>query len=78
MTSPIMADLQTHNCQKIFLQVNVKRGQIVLMDFIIYLQNLGDREPEKPKRPIYTSWLLNNYGQSRVDFENFFIPVWLK
>ena len=54
------------------------RGQIVLMDFIIYLQNLGDREPEKPKRPIYTSWLLNNYGQSRVDFENFFIPVWLK
>ena len=28
------------------------------MDFMIYLYNLGDRESEKPKRPVCTSWLL--------------------
>ena len=41
------------------------------MDFAICLYNLGDRESEKPKRPMCTSWLLNNYVQSRVNFENF-------
>ena len=39
------------------------------MDFMIYLHNLGNRESEKPKRPKLA--FLNNYGQSRVDFENF-------
>ena len=58
--------------KKITLQLNIKRSQPVHMDFMIYLHNLGDREPEKPKRPMCTSWLsLNNHGQSRFDFENF-------
>ena len=57
--------------KKIILQLNIKRSQSVHMDFVICLYNLGDRESEKPKRPMCTSWLLNNYVQSRVNFENF-------
>ena len=44
--------------KKNILQPTIKRSQSVHMDFTIYLDNLGDRESEKPKRPMCTSWPL--------------------
>ena len=44
--------------KKNILQPTIKRSQSVHMDFTIYLDNLGDRESEKLKRPMCTSWLL--------------------
>ena len=38
-----------------FILLNIKRSQSVHMDFMIYLHNLGDKESEKPKRPMCTS-----------------------
>ena len=59
MASPMMADFGDHIfLKKIILQLNFKRSQSVRMDFMICLCNLGDRESEKPKRPMCTSWLL--------------------
>ena len=55
----MMADFGDHKyVKKIILQLNIKRSQSVHMGFMIYLYNLGDRESEKPKRHICTSWLL--------------------
>ena len=51
MASPMMADFGGHDyIKKNILQFNIKRGQSVYMDFMIYLYNLGDREPKKPKK----------------------------
>ena len=59
MASPMMVDFGDHTyVKKIILQLNIKRSQSVHMDFVIYLYNLGDRDLEKPKRPMCTSWLL--------------------
>ena len=59
MASPMMVDFGDHTyVKKIILQLNIKRSQSVHMDFVICLYNLGDRESEKPKRPMCTSWLL--------------------
>ena len=61
----MLADFGDHTyVKKIILQLNIKRSQSVHMDFMI-----GDRESEKPKRPMLLS--LNNYDESRVNFENF-------
>ena len=59
MASPMIVDFGDHTfVKKIILLLNIKRSQSVHMDFMIYLYNLGDRESEKPKRPVCTSWLL--------------------
>ena len=59
MASPRMAGFCDDTyVKKIILQLNIKRNQPVHMDFMIYLHNLGDRESEKLKRPMCTSWLL--------------------
>ena len=59
MAYPMMVDFGDHTYQKkIILQLNIKRIRSVHMDFVICLYNLGDRESEKPKRPVCTSWLL--------------------
>ena len=59
MASPIMTDFGDHTyIKKFILELNIKRKQPAHMDFKIYLHNLGDRESEKPKRPMCTSWLL--------------------
>ena len=59
MASLIMVDFGDHTyVKKIYLQLSIKKGQPVHMDFMIYLHNLGDRESEKTKRPMFTSWLL--------------------
>ena len=52
MASSVMADFSDHTYVKKILQLNIKRRQPVLIDFMIYLHNLGDREPEKRKRPM--------------------------
>ena len=58
MGSPMMVDFGDHMSKKNILQLNIKRSQSVHMDFEICLYNLGDRESEKLKRPMCTSWLL--------------------
>ena len=60
MASRMMSDFGGHDyIKKIILQLNIKISQSVYMDFMIYLYNLGDREPKKtPKRPMQASWLL--------------------
>ena len=59
MASPIIADFGDHkNVKKNIVQLNSKRNQPVHMDFMIYWHNLGDRESEKPKIPMCTSWFL--------------------
>ena len=55
----IMVDSGDHKyVKKNILQLNINGSQSAHVDFIIYLYNLGDRESEKPKRPMCTSWLL--------------------
>ena len=44
--------------KKNILQLNIRRSQPVHMDFVICLYNLGDRQSEKPERPMCTSWLI--------------------
>ena len=59
MVSPMTVDFGDHKyVKKIILPLIIKRSQSVHMDFMIYLYNLGDRESEETKRPMYTSWLL--------------------
>ena len=58
MGSPMMVDFGDHMSKKNILQLNIKRSQSVHMDFEICFYNLGDRESEKLKRPMCTSWLL--------------------
>ena len=59
MAPPMMADFGDHTyIKKNILQLNTKRSQSVHIDFMIYLHNLGDKESEKPKRPMCTSWHL--------------------
>ena len=58
MGSPMMVDFGDHMSKKYILQLNIKRSQSVHMDFEICFYNLGDRESEKLKRPMCTSWLL--------------------
>ena len=59
MASLMMADYGEHiYIKKVILQLNITKSQSVHIDFMIYLHNLGDKESEKPKRPMSTSWLL--------------------
>ena len=50
--------MTTNTSKKFTLKFNIKRGQSVHIDVMIYLDNLGDKELEKPKRRMSTSWLL--------------------
>ena len=59
MAFPMMVDFGDHKyVKKNILQLNINGSQSAHMDFMIYLYNLGDRESEKPRRPMCTSWLL--------------------
>ena len=60
MASSMMVDFGDHIyiSKKFVLQLNIKRSQSVDIDFVIWLYNVGDRESEKPKRSMCTSWLL--------------------
>ena len=58
MASPMMADFGDHKyVEKFTLKFNIKRSQSDQIDVMIYLDNLGDKESEKPKRRMCTSWL---------------------
>ena len=55
MASPMMVNFFDHTyVKKFILQLHIKRS----MDFVICLYNLGDRETEKLKEPMCTSWIL--------------------
>ena len=76
MGSPMMVDFGDHTyVKKIILQLNIKRSQSVHMDFEICLYNLGDRESEKLKRPMCTSWIFAFSGVTKVRSQHVHIDV---
>ena len=59
MAPPIMADFGDHvYFKKKILQLSVKRSEPVHMDFMIYLNNLGNKDSENPKKPMNNGWVL--------------------
>ena len=53
MAPPIMPDFGDHvYFKKKILQLSVKRSEPVHMDFMIYLNNLGNKDSENPKKPM--------------------------
>ena len=61
MALPIMADFGDHvyfKKKKFFLQLSVKRSKPVHMDFMIYLNNLGNKDSENPKKSMSNGLLL--------------------
>ena len=54
-----MADFGDHvYFKKKILQLRVKRSEPVHMDFMIYLNNLGNKDSENPKKPMNNGWVL--------------------
>ena len=59
MASPMIEDFCDHTYVKeIYFATNIKGNQSAHMDFMICLHNLGDKESQKPNRPMCSSWLL--------------------